>query len=55
MNISCLLENEQLEYPVRPAEPITTSRRVVAKYAYEKTPDTDELGSVHFLSVCFCG
>ncbi|XP_065836924.1 ras GTPase-activating protein 1-like [Oscarella lobularis] len=43
-NVSCLLENEQLEWPVRPAEPITTSRRVIAKYAYEKTPDTDEIG-----------
>lgn len=40
---SCLLKDEQLVYPVPPHEPVTGKRRVVAKYTYNKTPDTDEL------------
>ncbi|XP_031570503.1 ras GTPase-activating protein 1-like [Actinia tenebrosa] len=40
---SCLLKDEQLANPVPPPEPVTGKRRVVAKYTYNKTPDTDEI------------
>jgi Ras GTPase-activating protein 1 len=43
MKVSSLLQDEQLQFPVAPPEPIEGRRRVVAKYPYEKTPDTDEL------------
>ena len=40
---SCLLKDERLIYPVPPPEPVVGRRRVIAKYIYNKTPDTDEL------------
>lgn len=42
---SCLLKDEQLVYPVPPPEPVNGKKRVVAKYTYNKTPETDELRS----------
>ncbi|XP_005103165.1 ras GTPase-activating protein 1 [Aplysia californica] len=40
---SCLFKNEQLKYPVPPAEPVDDRRRVLAMFSYRKMPETDEL------------
>ncbi|CAL1535836.1 unnamed protein product [Lymnaea stagnalis] len=40
---SCLMKNEQLRYPVPPAEPVDDRRRVLAMFSYRKMPETDEL------------
>ncbi|XP_059172622.1 ras GTPase-activating protein 1-like [Physella acuta] len=40
---SCLLKNEQLRFPVPPAEPVDHRRRVLAMLSYRKMPETDEL------------
>ena len=43
---SCLLKDENLKHPVPPPEPVVGKRRVVAKYTYNKAPETDELRCV---------
>ncbi|XP_013087831.2 ras GTPase-activating protein 1-like [Biomphalaria glabrata] len=40
---SCLIKNEQLRYPVPPAEPVNDRRRVLAMLSYRKMPESDEL------------
>ena len=40
---SCLLKEEHLLHPVPPPEPVVSKKRVLAKYTYNKAPDTEEL------------
>ncbi|XP_015759449.1 PREDICTED: ras GTPase-activating protein 1-like isoform X2 [Acropora digitifera] len=40
---SCLLKDEHLCHPVPPPEPVGGKKRVLAKYTYNKAPETDEL------------
>ena len=40
---SCLLKGEHLVHPVAPPEPVGGKKRVLAKYTYNKAPETDEL------------
>lgn len=40
---SCLLKDEHLKHPVPPPEPVGGKKRVLAKYTYNKAPETDEL------------
>ncbi|XP_068741233.1 ras GTPase-activating protein 1-like [Montipora capricornis] len=40
---SCLLKDEHLGHPVPPPEPVGGKKRVLAKYTYNKAPETDEL------------
>ncbi|KAJ7365846.1 Ras GTPase-activating protein 1 [Desmophyllum pertusum] len=40
---SCLLKDERLVYPVPPPEPVVGKKRVLAKYTYNKAPDSEEL------------
>ncbi|KAL9987198.1 hypothetical protein ACROYT_G001462 [Oculina patagonica] len=40
---SCLLKDEHLMFPVPPSEPVVSKKRVLAKYTYNKAPDTEEL------------
>lgn len=48
---SCLLKDEHLCHPVPPPEPVGGKKRVLAKYTYNKAPDTDELRYVVYVTV----
>ena len=38
-----LMKGERLKTPIAPKEPVHLAYRVVARFSYEGTPDTDEL------------
>ena len=48
---SCLLKDEHLLHPVPPPEPVVSKKRVLAKYTYNKAPDTEELRCICLIGI----